>query len=142
MLIEKMAFRVVSDLLLLCLLQILVGQLYIQTILLLTSLFNSLLYLCVRKIDFLLNRILISSSFIFRTISTEYMAHRIGGFSDRSLSMETYPIMKTQYYTRICLDSANKSVNPPLWEKLRVNRNRWRIYSNLKTIEMEIRRST
>ena len=137
-----MAFRVVNDLLLLCLLQILVGQLYIQTILLLTSLFNSLLYLCVRKIDFLLNRILISSSFIFRTISTEYMAHRIGGFSDQSLSMETYPILKTQYYTRICLDSVTKSVNPPLWEKLRVNRNRWRIYSNLKTIEMEIRRST
>lgn len=137
-----MAFRVVNDLLLLCLLQILVGQLYIQTILLLTSLFNSLLYLCVRKIDFLLNRILISSSFIFRTISTEYMAHRIGGFSDQSLSMETYPILKTQYYTRICLDSVTKSVNPPLWEKLRVNRNRWKIYSNLKTIEMEIRRST
>lgn len=137
-----MAFRVVNDLLLLCLLQILVGQLYIQTILLLTSLFNSLLYLCVRKLDFLLNRILISSSFIFRTISTEYMAHRIGGFSDRILSMETYLIMKTQYYTRICLDSVNKSVNPPSWEKLRVNRNRWRIYSNLKTIEMEIRRST
>lgn len=137
-----MAFRVVNDLLLLCLLQILVGQLYIQTILLLTSLFNSLLYLCVRKRDFLLNRILISSSFIFRTISTEYMAHRIGGFSDQSLSMETYPILKTQYYTRICLDSVTKSVNPPLWEKLRVNRNRWKIYSNLKTIEMEIRRST
>lgn len=137
-----MAFRVVNDLLLLCLLQILVGQLYIQTILLLTPLFNSLLYLCVRKIDFLLNRILISSSFIFRTISTEYMAHRIGGFSDQSLSMETYPILKTQYYTRICLDSVTKSVNPPLWEKLRVNRNRWKIYSNLKTIEMEIRRST
>lgn len=137
-----MAFRVVNDLLLLCLLQILVGQLYIQTILLLTSLFNSLLYLCVRKIDFLLNRILISSSFIFRTISTEYMAHRIGGFSDQSLSMETYPILKTQYYTRICLDSVTKSVNPPLWEKLRVNRNRWKICSNLKTIEMEIRRST